>query len=95
MANEHRISCILLLKLFSDQSYWFGFSESISLITLTEGAVHAYYNLVFQPCIACRDLGGAKLSARYAYFQSMSLDQSLKIAREYLIAAKDLSLVIS
>ncbi|KAI8545213.1 hypothetical protein RHMOL_Rhmol07G0023800 [Rhododendron molle] len=62
-----------------------------------EGAIHAYYNLVCQPCIACRDLGGEKLSARYAYLHSMSSDESLKIVRDYLIAAtaKDLSLMIS
>ncbi|KAI8545206.1 hypothetical protein RHMOL_Rhmol07G0023700 [Rhododendron molle] len=62
-----------------------------------EGAIHAYYNLVCQPCIACRDLGGEKLSARYAYLYSMSSDESLKIVRDYLIAAtaKDLSLMIS
>ncbi|XP_058224763.1 inositol-pentakisphosphate 2-kinase-like isoform X4 [Rhododendron vialii] len=62
-----------------------------------EGAIHAYYNLVCQPCIACRDLGGEKLSARYANLHSMSSDESLKIVRDYLIAAtaKDLSLMIS
>ncbi|XP_058224766.1 inositol-pentakisphosphate 2-kinase-like isoform X2 [Rhododendron vialii] len=62
-----------------------------------EGAIHAYYNLVCQPCIACRDLGGEKLSARYTNLHSMSSDESLKIVRDYLIAAtaKDLSLMIS
>lgn len=62
-----------------------------------EGAIHAYYNLVSQPCIACRDLGGGKLSDRYASLHSMSMDESLKIVRNYLIAAtaKDLSLMIS
>ncbi|KAG5538482.1 hypothetical protein RHGRI_019156 [Rhododendron griersonianum] len=62
-----------------------------------EGAIHAYYNLVCQPCIACRDLGGEKLSARYANLHSMSSDKCLKIVRDYLIAAtaKDLSLMIS
>ncbi|KAH7862943.1 hypothetical protein Vadar_011357 [Vaccinium darrowii] len=62
-----------------------------------EGAIHAYYNLVSQPCIACRDLGGGKLLDRYASLHSMSMDESLKIVRNYLIAAtaKDLSLMIS
>ncbi|XP_028112049.1 inositol-pentakisphosphate 2-kinase-like [Camellia sinensis] len=29
-----------------------------------EGAIHAYYDVVSQPCIACRDLGEDKLSGR-------------------------------
>ncbi|KAL6981878.1 Inositol-pentakisphosphate 2-kinase [Sarracenia purpurea var. burkii] len=62
-----------------------------------EGAIHAYYDIISQPCIACRDLGEDKLSVRYAYFHSMPLDESLKIVRDYLIAAtaKDLSFMIS
>ncbi|KAL7203552.1 hypothetical protein ACSBR2_016766 [Camellia fascicularis] len=62
-----------------------------------EGAIHAYYDVVSQPCIACRDLGEDKLSGRYAYLHSMPLDKSLKIVRDYLIAAtaKDLSMMIS
>ncbi|CAL5382874.1 unnamed protein product [Camellia sinensis] len=62
-----------------------------------EGAIHAYYDVVSQPCIACRDLGEDQLSGRYAYLHSMPLDKSLKIVRDYLIAAtaKDLSMMIS
>ncbi|KAI7987798.1 Inositol-pentakisphosphate 2-kinase [Camellia lanceoleosa] len=62
-----------------------------------EGAIHAYYDVVSQPCIACRGLGEDKLSGRYAYLHSMPLGKSLKIVRDYLIAAtaKDLSMMIS
>ncbi|GMP81162.1 hypothetical protein CsSME_00035965 [Camellia sinensis var. sinensis] len=31
-----------------------------------EGAIHAYYDVVSQPCIACRDLGEDKLSGRWS-----------------------------
>ncbi|KAA8537591.1 hypothetical protein F0562_027199 [Nyssa sinensis] len=61
-----------------------------------EGAIHAYYDVVSQPCMVCRDLIEDKLSDRYASLHSIPLDKSLKIVRDYLIAAtaKDLSIMI-
>ncbi|XP_022769023.1 inositol-pentakisphosphate 2-kinase-like [Durio zibethinus] len=62
-----------------------------------EGAIHAYYNIISQPCMVCRELGKNKLSHRYASLHSIPLDESLKIVKDYLIAAtaKDCSLMIS
>ncbi|MBA0836913.1 hypothetical protein Goarm_009102 [Gossypium armourianum] len=62
-----------------------------------EGAIHAYYNIISQPCMVCRELCKDKLSCRYTSLHSIPLDQSLKIVKDYLIAAtaKDCSLMIS
>lgn len=59
-----------------------------------EGAIHAYYNILSQPCFVCKHLDGEH---KYASLHQMSLDESLKIVRDYLIAAsaKDCSLMIS
>ncbi|KAK8580884.1 hypothetical protein V6N12_071134 [Hibiscus sabdariffa] len=62
-----------------------------------EGAIHAYYNITSQPCMVCRELSKDKLSCRYTSLHSITLDESLKIVKDYLIAAtaKDCSLMIS
>ncbi|KAF5180025.1 Inositol-pentakisphosphate 2-kinase [Thalictrum thalictroides] len=62
-----------------------------------EGAIHAYYNILSQPCQICKDLADCELSERYSYLHSIPLEESLKIVRDYLIAAtaKDCSLMIS
>ncbi|XP_050207405.1 inositol-pentakisphosphate 2-kinase isoform X1 [Mercurialis annua] len=62
-----------------------------------EGAIHAYYNIISQPCMVCRELAEAGLSHKYASLHSISMNESLKIVRDYLIAAtaKDCSLMIS
>ncbi|XP_057965131.1 inositol-pentakisphosphate 2-kinase-like [Malania oleifera] len=62
-----------------------------------EGAIHAYYDVVSQPCMICRDMGEDNLLGKYAALHSISLDESLQIVRDYLIAAtaKDCSLMIS
>lgn len=62
-----------------------------------EGAIHAYYDVLSQPCEICKELGEDKLSGRYSFLHSLPLDESLKIVREYLIAAtaKDLGVMIS
>ncbi|KAI3788741.1 hypothetical protein L2E82_01514 [Cichorium intybus] len=62
-----------------------------------EGAIHAYYDVVSEPCVICNHLGEDKLSGRYSSLHSLPLDESLKIVKEYLIAAtaKDLSIMIS
>ncbi|XP_019174826.1 PREDICTED: inositol-pentakisphosphate 2-kinase-like [Ipomoea nil] len=61
-----------------------------------EGAIHAYYDVVSQPCTICQELGD-HLSKRFTALHSISMEESLKIVRDYLIAAtaKDLSMMIS
>ncbi|XP_010940105.1 inositol-pentakisphosphate 2-kinase IPK1 isoform X3 [Elaeis guineensis] len=62
-----------------------------------EGAIHAYYNIISQPCMVCKNLGDPELLDQYSLLHSFPLDKSLKILRDYLIAAtaKDCSLMIS
>lgn len=63
-----------------------------------EGAIHAYYNVISQPCAVCNKLSAEdQLSERYSSLHSISNDESMKIVRNYLIAAtaKDLSMMIS
>lgn len=62
-----------------------------------EGAIHAYYDIVSKPCNVCRDLGEDIASQRFSSLHSVPSDESLKIVRDYLIAAtaKDCSLIIS
>ncbi|OVA08748.1 Inositol-pentakisphosphate 2-kinase [Macleaya cordata] len=62
-----------------------------------EGAIHAYYNIVSEPCKVCQDLGDNELSQRYLPLHSISLEESINIVKDYLIAAtaKDCSLMIS
>uniref|UniRef100_A0A2P2MT19 Inositol-pentakisphosphate 2-kinase n=2 Tax=Rhizophora mucronata TaxID=61149 RepID=A0A2P2MT19_RHIMU len=61
-----------------------------------EGAIHAYYNIVSQPCAVCKKLDAARLPHIHAYLHSLSMDESLMIVKDYLIAAtaKDCSLMI-
>ncbi|PON54919.1 Inositol-pentakisphosphate 2-kinase [Parasponia andersonii] len=61
-----------------------------------EGAIHAYYNIVSEPCTVCRELGEEKVSHSYASLHSISLDESLKIVKNFLIAttAKDCSFMM-
>ncbi|KAK2446420.1 Inositol-pentakisphosphate 2-kinase [Trifolium repens] len=60
-----------------------------------EGAIHAYYDITRQQCMVCTELNEdhAKI---YAPLHSASLDESLRIVKDYLIAAtvKDCSLMI-
>ncbi|KAF5455887.1 hypothetical protein F2P56_025417 [Juglans regia] len=62
-----------------------------------EGAVHAYYDIIYESCPVCRESGGDKVSQIYTSLHSIPLDESLKIVKDYLIAAtaKDCSLIIS
>ncbi|XP_010254762.1 PREDICTED: inositol-pentakisphosphate 2-kinase-like isoform X2 [Nelumbo nucifera] len=68
-------------------------AQKLDLLDI-EGAIHAYYNIVSQPCVACRDLAVRELSHS---LHSISLEESLKIVRDYLVAAtaKDCSFMIS
>ncbi|KAI7755417.1 hypothetical protein M8C21_027724, partial [Ambrosia artemisiifolia] len=58
-----------------------------------EGAIHAYYDVMSQPCAVCKELQPLATDG----FHSIPFDQSLKIVRDFLISltAKDLSLMIS
>ncbi|KAK1280509.1 Inositol-pentakisphosphate 2-kinase [Acorus gramineus] len=62
-----------------------------------EGVIHAYYDIVSQPCMVCKKLGDANLSNRYSCIHSLPLEESLTIVRNYLVAAtaKDCSVMIS
>ncbi|KAG8377825.1 hypothetical protein BUALT_Bualt08G0073900 [Buddleja alternifolia] len=62
-----------------------------------EGAIHAYYDIVSQPCMVCQEICENKKSGRYATLHSMPREESLKLVRDYLISAtaKDLSMMIS
>ncbi|KAJ6684876.1 INOSITOL POLYPHOSPHATE KINASE 1 [Salix purpurea] len=62
-----------------------------------EGAIHAYYNVVCQPCAVCQQLDEARPPHRCSSLHSIHIVESLKIVRDYLIAAtaKDCSLMIS
>ncbi|TQD96102.1 hypothetical protein C1H46_018245 [Malus baccata] len=62
-----------------------------------EGAIHAYYDIISEPCMVCGELGKEKVSQKYLSLHSMSLDESLKMVKDFLIAtsAKDCSLMIS
>ncbi|KAF7806537.1 inositol-pentakisphosphate 2-kinase-like [Senna tora] len=60
-----------------------------------EGAIHAYYNIISQPCLVCRELSEEQ-SKRYTSLHSASLEESLRTVKNYLIAAtvKDCSLIV-
>lgn len=63
-----------------------------------EGAIHAYYNVISHPCMVCNKRSAEdQFSKRYNSLHSISKDESLKLVRNYLIAAtaKDLSVMIS
>lgn len=60
-----------------------------------EGAIHAYYDITSQQCMICRGLKEEQ-SKRYTSLHSLSLEESLRTVKDYLIAAtaKDCSLII-
>ncbi|XP_031477879.1 inositol-pentakisphosphate 2-kinase-like isoform X1 [Nymphaea colorata] len=62
-----------------------------------EGAIHAYYDIISQPCNICKNLHDEEMIQRCSFFHSLPLEESLKIVREYLISvtAKDCSVMIS
>lgn len=62
-----------------------------------EGAIHAYYNVISQPCMVCKNSGDPELLDQYSKLHSLPLEKSLNILRDYLIAAtaKDCSLMVS
>ncbi|XP_004500991.1 inositol-pentakisphosphate 2-kinase-like isoform X2 [Cicer arietinum] len=60
-----------------------------------EGAIHAYYDITHQQCMVCSELNEDQRKI-YTPLHSASLDESLTIVKDYLIAAtaKDCSLMI-
>ncbi|GAB4852053.1 Inositol-pentakisphosphate 2-kinase [Ancistrocladus abbreviatus] len=62
-----------------------------------EGAIHAYYNIISQPCMVCINFGEDEQQCRYLSLHSIPFEESVKIVKDYLIAAtaKDCSLMIS
>ena len=62
-----------------------------------EGAIHLYYNIISQPCLVCKNMTDVELLRKYTLLHSLSLDNSLKIVRDFLVSAtaKDCSLMIS
>ncbi|KAF3778756.1 hypothetical protein EJ110_NYTH39994, partial [Nymphaea thermarum] len=62
-----------------------------------KGAIHAYYDIISQPCNICKNLHDEEMIQRCSFFHSLPLEESLKIVREYLISvtAKDCSVMIS
>ncbi|XP_027332750.1 inositol-pentakisphosphate 2-kinase-like [Abrus precatorius] len=60
-----------------------------------EGAIHAYYDITSQQCMVCGELSEEQ-AKRYSSLHSASLDESLRIVKDYLIAAtaKDCSLML-
>ncbi|PSS31320.1 Inositol-pentakisphosphate 2-kinase [Actinidia chinensis var. chinensis] len=111
-AFEDELKCVIqaddglrtttFLKLVSEAVFGSGLIDRLLKVEKLdifdiEGAIHAYYDIISQPCMVCRDLGEDKLSGKYSYLHSLPLNESLKIVRDYLIAAtgKDLSMMIS
>ncbi|CAO2835121.1 unnamed protein product [Amaranthus hypochondriacus] len=62
-----------------------------------EGAIHAYYDIVSQPCKICTKSSEYRQLGKYNSLHSIPFEESVKIVRDYLIAAtaKDCSLMIS
>ncbi|XP_019083137.1 PREDICTED: inositol-pentakisphosphate 2-kinase [Camelina sativa] len=62
-----------------------------------EGVVHAYYDLIDQPCKACQELEKRKLSNHFGAMHSMSHDEKVNILKNFLISstATDCSVMVS
>jgi inositol-pentakisphosphate 2-kinase len=95
--DGHRTECFL--QLVSDAVYGSGVLDRLLEIQKLdkldiEGAIHSYYDLINQPCPICKE--GKPLEAELS-LHALPLDESLKIVKEYLIAAtaKDCSIMIS
>ncbi|XP_048129872.1 inositol-pentakisphosphate 2-kinase-like [Rhodamnia argentea] len=60
-----------------------------------EGAIHAYYNFISQPCSVCGGLGEDEVSPRATFLHALPPNESLEIVKNFLIAttAKDCSLM--
>lgn len=95
--DGHRTNCFL--QLVSDAVYESGVLNRLLEVQKldrldVEGAIHCYYNVINQPCPICKE--GGPLD-EYSSLHALPLDESLKIVKDYMIAAtaKDCSLMIS
>uniref|UniRef100_A0A7N2M9A9 Inositol-pentakisphosphate 2-kinase n=1 Tax=Quercus lobata TaxID=97700 RepID=A0A7N2M9A9_QUELO len=52
-----------------------------------EGAIHAYNDIISESCPACGELGEEEVSHKYTSLHSIPMDESLKIVKDYLVAA--------
>lgn len=93
-----RTNCFL--QLVSDAVYESGVLDRLLEVQKldkldVEGAIHCYYDIINQPCPVCKE-GGGPLE-EYSWLHALPLDESLKIVKDYMIAAtaKDCSLMIS
>ncbi|CAM8930841.1 unnamed protein product [Rhodiola kirilowii] len=61
-----------------------------------EGAIHAYYNVISQPCTICESLKHMT-SHKSSYVHKLPYDESLRIVRDHLISAtaKDCSVMLA
>ncbi|KAJ4964310.1 hypothetical protein NE237_024249 [Protea cynaroides] len=86
MACIQRVFNSFYQRQFSDLVCWTGLSaQKLDQLDI-EGAIHAYYNIVSQPCKVCRDLGDSELSRMYLSLHSISLEESLKIDCSLMIS---------
>lgn len=62
-----------------------------------EGAIHAYYNIISQPCMICKQMDINRIPLQHTSLHQIPVNESLKILKDYLVAAtaKDCSLMIS
>ncbi|CAH2046635.1 unnamed protein product [Thlaspi arvense] len=93
-----RTECFL--QLVSDAVYDSGVLDSLLEVQKLdkldiEGAIHCYYDVINHPCPICKESG--PLKEEYSSLHALPLEESLKIVKEYMIAAtaKDCSLMIS
>ncbi|VVB07595.1 unnamed protein product [Arabis nemorensis] len=95
--DGHRTNCFL--QLVSDAVYESGVLDRLLEVQKldkldVEGAIHCYYDVINQPCPICKEGGPLE---EYSSLHTLPLDESLKIVKDYMIAAtaKDCSLMIS
>ncbi|KAF8091852.1 hypothetical protein N665_0433s0020 [Sinapis alba] len=89
-----RTKCFL--QLVSDTVYDSGVLDKLLQVQKLdrldiEGAIHCYYNIINQPCPICKE------AEEDSSLHGLPYDESLKVVKDYLIAAtaKDCSLMIS
>ncbi|KAJ7005929.1 hypothetical protein NC653_005307 [Populus alba x Populus x berolinensis] len=98
MACAQRVLYSLLLRQFTALEYWMGFLKFKGLIILTLKGPFMHITTLFVSLVRlCQQLDEARPPHRCSSLHSIHMDESLKIAKDYLIAAtaKDCSLMIS
>lgn len=95
-----RLACFI--ELVSEAIYRSGVLDRLLAIQKLdvfdiEGTIHLYYNIILEPCVVCKNLGDSESLQKYSWLHALSLEESLKAVRDFLIAAtaKDCSLMIS